>query len=275
MIYGADAEAVKELVEAQNRQDFQASTTIMRYQELFYIPLLFAVATFIMAFTRFGTAATRFIPVVAAFIGISAHGGMLDFAELYLAKKNYSEGNFERSAEIYGRIESPYARYNRANALYKAGKYEAALGIYRSIASDDAGFKSKLYYNTGNCYIRLQEFRKAKEALLKSLTLHYTKEADENLRAIAHAQEQDFMVTGRQKGKKRADEQEAQSGETKESKEGGGSNMQSDMASGGGGDDGKKVQSDPRLSMSQGKAQLSSRQYELINQRSVHETKPW
>ena len=51
--------------------------------------------------------------------------------------------------------------------------------------------------------------------------------------------------------------------------------MKTDTASGGGGDEGKKTQSDPRFSMSQGKAKLSSKQYELINQRSVHETKPW
>jgi len=47
------------------------------------------------------------------------------------------------------------------------------------------------------------------------------------------------------------------------------------MKSGGGGDEGKKAQGDPRFSASQGKAKLSSRQYELINARSVHETKPW
>jgi len=51
--------------------------------------------------------------------------------------------------------------------------------------------------------------------------------------------------------------------------------MKSDRKSGGGGDGGKKMESDPRFSASQGKAKLSSTQYELINARSVHETKPW
>ncbi len=70
-------------------------------------------------------------------------------------------------------------------------------------------------------------------------------------------------------------DENAPTGEKKESKQGGGSNMQSDMKSGGGGDEGKKAKGDPRFSASQGKAKLSSRQYELINERSVHETKPW
>ena len=51
--------------------------------------------------------------------------------------------------------------------------------------------------------------------------------------------------------------------------------MQSDIATSGAGEAGKKTQGDPRFSTSQGKAALSSKQYELINQRSVHETKPW
>lgn len=276
LIEGADSDALEHLIESAHHDDFQGSGKGSRYQELFYYPLVAALVAFLIAFTRFGGGISKQIAPLLALIGISAQASLIDFAELYLAKRNYQEGKFERSAHLYGTVDSPQARYNRANALYKAGKYPEALSAYRSVKSDDAGLKSKLFYNMGNCYIRMQEFQKAKESLLKSLTLRYTKEADQNLRSIADVEDSNLSLNVRkEKNDRFTQEQAPPVGKQKESKQGGGSNMKSDTASSGGGDEGKKVQSDPRLSMSQGKARLSSRQYELINQRSVHETKPW
>jgi Ca-activated chloride channel family protein len=212
---------------------------------------------------------------VLALIGVTSNAGILDFAYLYGAKKSYEAKQYEDSAQLYAHLTTPKAKYNQATALYKAGKYQDALTVYQSIKSNDPMFKAILYYNSGNCYIRLQEFENAREALLKSLTLYYTKEADDNLRFIAQEKEQQSLNVRKEKSDKMQAESGVPKGESKPTKQGGGSNMKSDMASGGGGDEGKKVQSDPRLSMSQGKARLSSTQYELINQRSIHETKPW
>lgn len=275
VIRGSDAGALDDAIEEARSDDFKGSSTVIRYTELFYIPLLIALFAFVAAFTTVGEKISkRFLPLLAL-IGLSAQAGVLDFAYLYIAKANYEQGNFERSEQFYGKLSGDEARYNRANALYKAGKYSEALGVYRSIRSNDPVFKSRLYHNIGNCHIRLQEFENARTALLKSLTLRYTKAADDNLRAIAGSAEKQTLNVRKEKQDKFAKEENAPTGESKPSKQGGGSNMQSDMASGGGGDEGKKAEADSRLSMAQGKAKLSSRQYELINQRSVHETKPW
>ncbi len=83
--------------------------------------------------------------------------------------------------------------------FYKAGKYQEALTQYRRIRSDEPLFKSKVYYNMGNCHIRLGEFENARNAFLKSLTLRYTKEADENLRFIAQAQEKKTLNVRKEK----------------------------------------------------------------------------
>jgi Ca-activated chloride channel family protein len=192
-----------------------------------------------------------------------------------MGKADYVGGNYERSAQWYAHVDTEYARFNRANALYKAGKYQEALGLYRSIRSDDPLFKSKVFYNMGNAHIRLSEFENARNALLKSLTLNYSREADQNLRAIARAEEQKSLNVRKEKKDQFSSDENKPTGEGKKGKEGGGSNMQSDIATSGAGDAGKKAQADPRFSTSQGKASLSSKQYELINQRSVHETKPW
>jgi Ca-activated chloride channel homolog len=276
IISGADLDALRSLIAAARHEDFQGSSSEMRTQELFYLPLVMALIAFLAAMTTLGEKIVKWIAVVLALIGISANAGVLDFVTLYQAKSAYTQGAYEHSADLYGAIKSPQSRYNRGNALYKAGKYDAALGVYRAIKSDAPLFKSRIYYNMGNCYIRLREFEKAREALLKSLTLCYTMQADRNLHAIEGMQDYNLSLNVRKEKKDQfSAEQSPSAGEHKESKQGGGSNMKTDTASSGGGDEGKKAQSDPRLSMSQGKAKLSSRQYELINQRSVHETKPW
>jgi Ca-activated chloride channel family protein len=275
MIRDTSAGTVLSLIEDSHHNDFAGKASVMRYQELFYIPLALALFSFIAAFTTIGRKLSRiFIPILAL-VGISAQGGMLDFGYGYLAERNYHQGHFERAAELYRPIDGERARYNRACSLYKAGKYADALGIYRSIHSDNVSFKANIFYNMGNCQIRLQKFAEARELFLKSLTLRYTKAADQNLYAIEDVQEQKSLSVRKEKKDSFSADENKPTGEKKTSKEGGGSNMKTDTASGGGGDEGKKAESDPRFSMSQGKAKLSSRQYELINQRSVHETKPW
>jgi Ca-activated chloride channel family protein len=211
-------------------------------------------------------------------IAVSADAGMLDYYHLKRAEAAYERGDYEKAAESFSALDGRDARYNAANSYYKAGKYEKALALYGTVRSSDPDFKAALYFNMANCYIRLQEFEKAREQLLNSLTLRYDREADENLRFIAKAEEQDHLITGRQEGKKRAQESEAESSDaSKKRKEGGGSNQPSDAdAAKGAGGEGKKAKADPRLSFSkEGEERLSSRQYELINQRSINETRPW
>lgn len=294
VIDGADADAVIEWIERERSEDYAGVSTVTRYQELFYFPLSLALIAFVLAYTTLGgyfvrpelvegeihgsTGSPRtkkvFISILA-FIGISAQAGVLDYPYQMLGKVDYSNENYERSAQWYSGIRSSVGIFNRGNALYKAGKYPEALAVYRSIRSHDPIFKSKVFYNMGNCHIRLSEFENARNALLKSLTLNYTRQADQNLRAIAEAQEQKSLNVRKEKKDQFTSDENKPTGEGKKTKEGGGSNMQSDIASSGAGDAGKKAQADPRFSTSQGKAALSSKQYELINQRSVHETKPW
>jgi hypothetical protein len=87
------------------------------------------------------------------------------------------------------------------------------------------------------------------------------------------------MLTGRQEGKKRVQEQEEEGSQEQSGrqKEGGGSNQQSAAERNrGAGSQGKKVEREAQLEFSnKGSSTLSSKQYELINRRSVHETKPW
>jgi len=197
----------------------------------------------------------------------------------YRALRSYENADYNRSAELFGAVEGAAARYNAANAWYRSGAYERALERFGEPQTDDPLFAARVWYNRGNTLVRLKEFEKAREAYARSLALHYDENALENMMHILAAEEQDHMLTGRQEGKKRAQDQEAENSEegSRKPKEGGGSNQQSSAErTRGAGSQGKKVEREEQLQFSdKGNSRLSSKQYELINQRSIHETKPW
>ena len=195
------------------------------------------------------------------------------------ALARFNAGDFNRSAETFASYGGAAARYNAANAWYRAGEYERALQLYSALEPADPLAAARIWFNRGDTLVRLKEYAKAREAFARSLALHFDNEALENMMYILDAEEQDHMLTGRQEGEKRAQEQEesaSKQGEQKR-KEGGGSEQQSQAErSRDAGGEGKKAAREPQLDFSdKGGSRLSSKQYELINQRSVHETKPW
>ena len=262
-------------ISAQDGDEFTTETKLMQYNELFYyfaaLSLLFAL----FSFTFLGKRVGKKLVALLLLVGINTQASMLESLYFDMAKDDYKQERYESAAKLFEGIDDPVAQYNSANSLYKAGKYEEALNRYMQIKTADASFKAKLYFNMGNCYIRLQEFIKAREMFVKSLQLQADPQAEENLFFIVKAEEQEHLLTGQQEGKKRAQDANTENQpDSGKKKEGGGSNQKSDAdASQGAG--GKKMEGDEQVSFSSAKSRLSSKQYELINQRSVHETKPW
>jgi Ca-activated chloride channel family protein len=127
-----------------------------------------------------------------------------------------------------------------------------------------------------NTYVRLKEFKKARKNYMKSLTLHYSVEADENMRYIKNANKDKQMTTGRQKSKNKSLDAK-QNDSTKKKRAGGSSNMKVSASSSSSSDNNaKKIKSNlNKVDMSKGKAKLSSQQYQLINKRGVNEKQPW
>lgn len=197
----------------------------------------------------------------------------------YRAQMLYRQGDYNASATLFASLQGPSAYYNAAGARYRAGAYEEAYTLYNAIETPDTEFASRIWYNMGNTLVRLKEFEKARKAYAHSLTLQYDDAAFDNMMHILHAEAQDHMLTGRQEGKKRAQDQadEREETQTPKQKEGGGSNQPSAAErTRGAGSQGKKAEREPQLEFSnKGKSRLSTKQYELINKRSVHEKTPW
>lgn len=239
-VYSTDFNDILSALSWQKQENFKTQTTIIKNFELFYYVVFIAILIFLLTTTTL----KRYIAIFLLLFGISLNAS-----------------NFEQMQE--------------ANILYRNGEYEKALEIYSFIKSDKKDVKSIVYYNIGNTYVRLKEFKKARDAYLKSLTLEFSSEADDNLRYIKEVPDNKEMQTGQQKTKNRSTMAKKKDSTAKK-KEGGSSNMKVSAAASSGADDSlKKTKSESRLDMSRGKSKLSSKQYELINKRQVNEKQPW
>jgi len=240
-VYTKDLDTLLDALDAQKSKDKESKTTIMRNLELFYYFIALAIVTFLVSVTTL----KKFIVAFLLLFGVHL--------------------NASQNMEFF----------NKATEFYRSGEYEKALQNFEVVKSGDSETKSIIFYNIGNTLVRLKRFEKAREAYIKSLTLMYSKEADENLEYIRDVGENKEMSTGQQQAKKRSALAKKEQSK-KNKKEGGGSNMQVSAAASSGADDsGKEVKSQNAINLDGGKAKLSSKQYELINKRSVDEKKPW
>ena len=240
-VYTKDFDELLEALESQKTKDKESKTTIVRNLELFYYFIALAIVAFLVSVTTL----KRFVVAFLLLFGVHANATQnMDF-------------------------------FNRATEFYRSGEYEKALESYELVKSNDPQIKSIIYYNIANSLVRLQEFKKAREAYLKSLTLSYSREADENMEFIRDVEEKKEMSTGKQHSKDKSSLAKKEQSDKKQ-KEGGGSNMKVSAPSGNASDDGgKKTKSQSQVNLDGGKAKLSSKQYELINKRTINEKKPW
>lgn len=122
---------------------------------LFYYPLGLAM---ILIWIALSSMSKRRSVGVAALVGIiavlqppAAEAGLVDFALLHEAREAYEQGEYARSAALFARYQqnhnTPQVRYNRANALYKAGRYKQAEFWYRHVYTDDPRLEQRRRYN--------------------------------------------------------------------------------------------------------------------------------
>ena len=236
-------------LEEQKQKDFKSKSMLVQNMELFYYFIFAALIIFLLSVTTLKHILIAFFLL----FGLQLEAEVLDF------------------------MKNPYVTtFKEANRLYKEGEYEKALHKYESVKSSSFAFKSQLYYNMANTLVRLKEFKKAREAYKKSLTLLYSQEAYENMLNIISVGEQMQMSTGQQKSKENSSTAKERETTAKKKKSAGSSNMKVQANAGSGAmKDSKKSEQQNMLNLNSAKAKLSSKQYELVNKRSINEKKPW
>lgn len=121
---------------------------------LFYYPLGMAMVLILIALSSMSRRQSVPLTAVLMAVGLnepSSYAGILDFQLLRGANSAYEEGRYIQSAALFAAYQenhdSAQVRYNRANALYKAGRFKEAAYWYREVHTTDPVLGERTRYN--------------------------------------------------------------------------------------------------------------------------------
>jgi Ca-activated chloride channel homolog len=120
----------------------------------------------------------RIIFVVILIAGMAGHEAAGQAKNRLLREGNrlYQKELFDESELSYRRalekdVESPQARFNLGNSLYKQERYDEATRYFGELADDieDPGNRSRVFHNLGNSLLMSQQVRQSIEAYKEAL----------------------------------------------------------------------------------------------------------
>ena len=270
-----DLESSLNIVKKEQLKKWQQS-----YQEFYQIPLFLALLLFFTVHTKF----IKYLVVLLALFGLSAHASVLDNYHLSQAYKSYQAKEYKACQQHLKEIENPSLESVTilANSNYKLKEYRTAIKLYKSIRSSSAKTKQNLYYNIANAYAKLNDYNKAKAYYTKALQLGDDKQSRYNLELIMfkkNPKKSDLGIANPKSQSSQSSKSENQKDSDKKSENKPSSASGSSTA---GTESQKKATKKEEkkqliLDSKQEKQQqpLSSKVYELINKGYIYETKPW
>ena len=89
-------------------------------------------------------------------------------------KENYNAAQNKYNEALSKNPNSERAKFNKANTLYKEGKYKEAADIYKNLSesSQEKEIKTEAYYNLGNSLLKSNDAKGAISAYKNSLKLY-------------------------------------------------------------------------------------------------------
>ncbi len=177
---GKSIKALIKAIKKDAKETIKREKKVKIYKELFYYPLMAALALMLFGFSSmpkekgFKSAVLVFL----LFFGVQDQlkAGVFDFREIKKANDFYQNREFKKSEEVYKKLlkdrkNSPETEYDLANSLYKQKRYKEALDIYKSIKSDNTELRFKKYFNEGNSEAHLKKFDEAIKAYKEALKI--------------------------------------------------------------------------------------------------------
>lgn len=157
---------------AERLREFGEAERLSAHIPLFQYPLGLAMILIWIALSSMSRRRSVTVAALIAVVGMSqppaAHAGFFDFGLLHEAVGAYERGEYSRSAALFGRYQqshdSAQVRYNRANALYRTGRYEQAEFWYRQVYTDDPVLEKQRRYNLEQTRKQIALQRTANEA---------------------------------------------------------------------------------------------------------------
>ena len=143
---------------------------VATYREIFFYPLFIAIVLFSFAVTKFHQL-YALIPLL--FVTQPLHSSMLF---------DFHDKKAPKSAEYFLKMRPSVASYyNAAVTYYRAKQYKKAIELFTQIESTNPTIKQRIYYNMGNCAVKLKKYDRAKIYYKKALALGFDNDAYENL----------------------------------------------------------------------------------------------
>ena len=272
-------------IAAQAKHPQQSSVEVQSYREFFAVPLFGALAIFFLLVTKLH----QLVFLLPLFlIPNSAHAQMLDFYYLKTANSEFAKAHYKESAHAFSSLTpSVQSYYDSADAYYKAGHYKEALNVYTQIQSRSKEIKQKIFYNLGNCAVKLGRYDRAQTYYEQALALGEDADALYNLTLLQKLHLKTKVNISDMLPPKNAQTKQNSSKKTStqkdEQKQGGGksnSNQQTDESSNGAGDLKKEqsTQSQKETNKSNNKEndyKMGYKAYEMINKGYTDEKEPW
>ena len=286
-LHSSNEDIIPELTSALRKQNLNAqelSTDVINYQELYYIPLLFAFILLFIALTKI----QKFIPLLGVVFFLfpysSSEASLFDFHYKKEAKKAYKSKEYKKAQRLFKKLTpSQYSYMSIANSYYKNAEYRNSLRYYSQIKSTNPHVKSIIFYNMANAAFMLKKYQRAENFYKQSLSLEYSTQAYDNLLIIvkhklkAKINVADMLPTKDDKQVKNITKKNDTKKEDKESKGASASQQKSNQGSQGGGDskNKKKAKQSNATQEKQNEYKMGYNAYELINKGYINEKHPW
>jgi Ca-activated chloride channel family protein len=274
-----------EIIADIKKQDnsMQSTTKVLSYKELFIFPLFIALLSFFLSVTKLHQLFV-FLPLL--FLPYPVHAtSLFDFYHNSQAKQAYKSKKFMHAAQEFQKLSpSPTSYYNSATAYCKAKNYKKAAALFSQIKSTDPILKQKIFYNLGNCAVKLKKYNQAKKYYQKALALGFDKDAFYNLSLLytLNLKEtknlSDMLAKKKKQNKQNKKEQQNKENKTNKSASSN-TNQKASQKSSGSGKNSKKKKEKQNLQRTKHKNKsqykLGYKAYELINKGYTNEKHPW
>ena len=264
----------------QSNQTKKEKIKVQTYKEFFYIPLAIALILFFFSVTKVGQRFFILLPLLLLYPNKSS-ADLLDFYHLHVAKTAYKEAKYQNAAlEFKKTSPSTKSYFNIATAYYKAGKFREAIKFYMQIKTKNRELKQKIFYNLGNCAVKIKQYDKAKQYYIYTLALGEESDALYNLTLLRKLKTKKdvskILPKNNKKTKKKKTLKKSSKNQKNSSKSS--TNLSSNMKTNGAGNNKKKKQNLAAIkkeAKKKGEYKFTYKAYEKINKGYTDEKEPW
>ncbi len=271
-------DAAESLLQALSDDEILSSRAVrVETEELFWIPLLAAFVLYLLSVVEIPFK-RGVVPLLVIAVGaMPTDAGVLELLKLQKGYDLYHNGDFNRSLATFKAVKEPSLQrsFAEASALYKVGAYKESARILSSIRSEDPAVKAAIYYDLGNCAVKIDRYKRAQKLYIKSLQLKPDADTLENLAATLFLKDRKKRLESR--SAKMSPKSSRVSSGTKRDGSGKKRESKGSGATGGGGKSARKSPENRSVSATQGilRHPIGSKAYELINKGYVNERRPW